>query len=92
MLSPETLQKIIEYALSGFMGVIGSWARYFHEVAEGHRKFAWVGLIAFSLLGYVVGTAIGEELPAGNYYGLVAVAGFNAHVIIVAIGKRIAAK
>ncbi len=91
LLDPALAKTLLGILVSGLLGVIGGIATFFFEVDSGRRRFTWLGMLAMSVVAFVVGAIAGEFIPPGkNYYGLMMAAGVNAYPLFNFIQKRVA--
>jgi len=86
---PHLLQQIFESVIAGALGLIGAIANFFYDVDKGNRSFSFKGMFFASVVGFVVGTAAGSFIPAGeNFYGWTVVIGMNAYPLMAAMKDR----
>lgn len=86
---PELVKQIIESVFAGLLGLIGAIASFFYEVDKGRKAFTFKSMFFTSFIGFVMGTAAGSFIPAGeNWYGWTVVIGINAYPIMSAMKER----
>lgn len=89
LIDPTLAKTLLGILVSGLLGVLGGIATFFFEVDSGRRQFTWLGMLAMSVVAFVVGAIAGEFIPPGeNYYGLTMAVGVNAYPLFSFIRKR----
>lgn len=88
---PQLIKTLLGIAVSGFLGLLGGIATFFYEVDNGTRRFTWFGMLAMSVVAFVVGAIAGEFIPDDqNYYGLTMAVGVNAYPFFRFVRKQFA--